>query len=57
VKTRITELLGLEHPIVQGRVRFVVLAELTSTVSNARGLGILAHNETPQWRSIIGGYR
>jgi nitronate monooxygenase len=41
VKTRITELLGIEHPIVQGGMHFVGLAELASAVSNAGGLGIL----------------
>jgi NAD(P)H-dependent flavin oxidoreductase YrpB (nitropropane dioxygenase family) len=41
VKTRITELLGIEHPIIQGGMHFVGLAELASAVSNAGGLGIL----------------
>ncbi len=40
-KTRITELLGIEHPIVQGGMQWVGLAELASAVSNAGGLGIL----------------
>lgn len=39
--TRITELLGIEHPIVQGGMQQVGVAELASTVSNAGGLGIL----------------
>ena len=41
MKTRITELLGIEHPIIQGGMHFVGLAELASAVSNAGGLGIL----------------
>jgi len=41
MKTRITELLGIEHPIVQGGMHFVGLAELASAVSNAGGLGII----------------
>lgn len=41
MKTRITELLGVEHPIVQGGMHHVGLAELASAVSNAGGLGIL----------------
>jgi NADH:quinone reductase (non-electrogenic) len=41
MKTRITELLAIEHPIVQGGMHFVGLAELASAVSNAGGLGIL----------------
>lgn len=41
IRTRITELLGIEHPIVQGGMQNVGLAELASAVSNAGGLGIL----------------
>ena len=41
VKTRITELLGIEYPIVQGGMQWVGYAELASAVSNAGGLGIL----------------
>ncbi|WP_084398985.1 NAD(P)H-dependent flavin oxidoreductase [Henriciella aquimarina] len=40
-KTRITELLDIEHPIVQGGMQSVGVAELASAVSNAGGLGIL----------------
>ncbi len=40
-KTRITELLGIQHPIVQGGMQGVGVAELASAVSNAGGLGIL----------------
>lgn len=41
IKTRITELLGIEHPIVQGGMQWVGRAELAAAVSNAGGLGIL----------------
>ncbi|MCE7795444.1 nitronate monooxygenase family protein [Sphingobium sufflavum] len=41
IKTRITELLGIEHPIVQGGMMWVGRAELAAAVSNAGGLGIL----------------
>jgi NAD(P)H-dependent flavin oxidoreductase YrpB (nitropropane dioxygenase family) len=41
MKTRITELFGIEHPIIQGGMHHVGLAELASAVSNAGGLGIL----------------
>ena len=41
LKTRITDLLGIEHPIVQGGMMWVGRAELASAVSNAGGLGIL----------------
>jgi NAD(P)H-dependent flavin oxidoreductase YrpB (nitropropane dioxygenase family) len=40
-KTRITELLGIEHPIVQGGMQGVGTAEMASAVSNAGGLGII----------------
>jgi NADH:quinone reductase (non-electrogenic) len=40
-QTRITQLLGIEHPIVQGGMQGVGTAELASAVSNAGGLGIL----------------
>ena len=40
-KTRITEMLGIEHPIVQGGMMNVGFAELASAVSNAGGLGII----------------
>ena len=40
IKTRITELLGIEHPIIQGGMMAVGLAELASAVSNAGGLGL-----------------
>ncbi|MFS0849812.1 NAD(P)H-dependent flavin oxidoreductase [Novosphingobium panipatense] len=40
-KTRITDRLGIEHPIVQGGMQGVGYAELASAVSNAGGLGTL----------------
>lgn len=40
-KTRITELLGIKYPIVQGGMMWVGRAELAAAVSNAGGLGIL----------------
>ncbi len=41
MRTRITELLKIEHPIVQGGMHFVGLAELAAAVSNAGGLGVI----------------
>lgn len=41
LKTRITEMLGIEYPIVQGGMMWVGRAELAAAVSNAGGLGIL----------------
>jgi len=41
MKTRITELFGIRHPIIQGGMHYVGYAELASAVSNAGGLGII----------------
>lgn len=41
MRTRITELLGVKYPIIQGGMQGVGTAELASAVSNAGGLGIL----------------
>ena len=41
MKTRITELFGIERPIIQGGMHYVGYAELASAVSNAGGLGII----------------
>ena len=41
MKTRITELFGIEHPIIQGGMHYVGLAEMAAAVSNAGGLGII----------------
>ena len=41
MKTRITQLLGIQHPIIQGGMHYVGFAELAAAVSNAGGLGII----------------
>lgn len=41
MKTRITELFGIAHPIIQGGMHYVGFAELAAAVSNAGGLGII----------------
>ncbi|WP_371227705.1 NAD(P)H-dependent flavin oxidoreductase [Pseudomonas sp. QE6] len=41
MKTRITELLGIRYPIIQGGMMWVGRAEMAAAVSNAGGLGIL----------------
>jgi len=41
MKTRITELFKIEHPIIQGGMHYVGFAELAAAVSNAGGLGII----------------
>ncbi|MBB5685523.1 NAD(P)H-dependent flavin oxidoreductase [Sphingobium boeckii] len=41
LRTRFTELAGIEHPIVQGGMMWVGRAELAAAVSNAGGLGLI----------------
>ncbi|CBL46226.1 2-nitropropane dioxygenase [gamma proteobacterium HdN1] len=41
MKTRITELFGIQHPIMQGGMHFVGFAPLAAAVSNAGGLGVI----------------
>ena len=41
ISTRVTEMLGIEHPIVQGGMQWVGRAELAAAVSNAGGLGVI----------------
>ena len=41
MQTKITELFGIEHPIIQGGMHYVGFAELAAAVSNAGGLGII----------------
>lgn len=41
MKTRVTELLGIRYPIIQGGMQWVGLAEMAAAVSNAGGLGML----------------
>jgi len=50
--TRITEMLGIAHPIVQGGMQQVGVAELASAVSNAGGLGILTALTQPDPKAL-----
>ena len=47
MKTRVTELLGIAHPIIQGGMAWVATHELASAVSNAGGLGIIGAGGAP----------
>ena len=47
LRTKLTEMLGIEHPIIQGGMQHVGLAEMASAVSNAGGLGILTALSQP----------
>jgi len=56
LKTRITELLGIEYPILQGGMQWLARAELVSAVSNAGGLGFitaLSFDKTDDFRDEI----
>lgn len=44
MKNRITEILGIEKPLVQGSMSWVTNAEFVAAVSNAGGLGVLGPN-------------
>ena len=47
MKTRITELLGCEYPIIQGGMAWVAEHTLASAVSNAGGVGLIAGGSAP----------
>lgn len=50
MKTRITEMLGIEYPIIQGGMAWVGTWELASAVSEAGGLGIIGSGGAPaEW--------
>jgi len=54
IKTRITEMLGIEHPIVQGGMQNVGYAELASAVSNAGGLGTITALPATEGTAVSG---
>ncbi|MBA1333817.1 MAG: Enoyl-[acyl-carrier-protein] reductase [FMN] [Firmicutes bacterium] len=47
IYTRVCEILGIEHPIIQGGMAWVATAELAAAVSNAGGLGIIGAGNAP----------
>lgn len=50
MKTEITELLGIEYPVIQGGMAWVAECHLASAVSNAGGLGLIAAAAAPaEW--------
>lgn len=53
MKTRVTEMLGIQHPIVQGGMQWVGRAGLASAVSNAGGLGILTALTQPDPEALV----
>lgn len=57
MKTKITELFGIEHPIIQGGMHYVGLAELAAAVSNAGGLGMITALTQPNPAALAGEIR
>ena len=50
MKTKITTLLGIESPVVQGGMAWVAESHLAAAVSNAGGLGIIGAASAPaEW--------
>lgn len=47
LKTRVTDLLGIRHPIIQGGMAWTATAELASAVSNAGGVGVIGAGHMP----------
>ena len=47
LRTRLTELLEIEHPIIQGGMAWTATAELVAAVSNAGGIGIIGAGHMP----------
>ena len=47
LRTRVTELLGIEYPIIQGGMAWTATAELSAAVSNAGGLGVIGAGHMP----------
>ncbi|HHX91078.1 MAG TPA: nitronate monooxygenase [Paracoccus sp.] len=53
MKNRVTELLGIRYPIIQGGMQWVGRAEMASAVSNAGGLGILTGLTQPTPEALV----
>lgn len=47
LRTRLTDMLGIEHPIIQGGMAWTATWELAAAVSNAGGLGIIGAGHMP----------
>ena len=52
IKTEITEMFGIQHPIIQGGMHFVGFAEMASAVSNAGALGIITGLTQPSPKDL-----
>src|SRR5665648_87504 len=47
LRTRLTTLLGIEHPVIQGGMAWTATAELSAAVSNAGGIGVIGAGHMP----------
>src|SRR3954464_8688515 len=53
IRTRFTELVGVEHPIVQGGMQWVGRAELVAAVANAGALGFITALTQPTPEDLV----
>lgn len=53
LKTRLTELLGMDHPIMRGGMQRVSTAELTAAVANAGAMAFLSALTQPTPRELV----
>jgi NAD(P)H-dependent flavin oxidoreductase YrpB (nitropropane dioxygenase family) len=51
--TRITELFGIEHPIIQGGMRHVARAELAAAVAEGSGIGFISAHTQPSGEALM----
>ena len=52
IKTKLTEMFGVEHPIIQGGLMWVATAELTSAVANAGAMGFMTALTQPDAEAL-----
>lgn len=57
MRTRITEMLGIRYPILQGGMRGVARAELAAAVGNAGGMGFISAHTQPTPRDLVAEIR
>ena len=55
IDTKLTRLLGIKYPIIQGGMVWTSGAELASSVSNAGGLGVLGAGKLTSFGMLFGG--
>jgi nitronate monooxygenase len=56
-ETRLTQLLGIKYPIVQGGLQWLAMPDLASAVSEAGGLGIISSLSFPDQNGLREGIR